>query len=133
MNLASTVVAGYTRRKTEASDQRDAGFSMRRRLAPAADPRISVTRGRTLAAGWTPRDDELWYTNRVPTPLAIVVNGSPRQVAAGTTVAGLLADLGLGTRVAVERNREIVTRARHAEVELRDGDRLELVTFVGGG
>jgi thiamine biosynthesis protein ThiS len=69
----------------------------------------------------------------VPAPLEIVVNGSPRQVAAGTTVAGLLAELGLGSRVAVERNREIVTRARHAEVELAEGDRLELVTFVGGG
>ena len=49
-------------------------------------------------------------------------------------MSGLLAELGLGGRqVAVERNREIVPRARHAEVELADGDRLELVTFVGGG
>jgi sulfur carrier protein len=52
----------------------------------------------------------------------------------GTTVAGLLAELGLAGRpVAVERNREIVPRARHPETELADGDRLELVTFVGGG
>jgi sulfur carrier protein len=72
-----------------------------------------------------------------PTPgpqLAIVVNGDSRRVAGGTTVAGLLAELGLaGRQVAVERNREIVPRARHTEVELADGDRLELVTFVGGG
>jgi sulfur carrier protein len=73
----------------------------------------------------------------VPTPgnvLAIVVNGDSRTIASGTTVAGLLAELGLAGRpVAVERNREIVPRARHPETELADGDRLELVTFVGGG
>jgi thiamine biosynthesis protein ThiS len=64
----------------------------------------------------------------------VLVNGQPRQVARGLTVAGLIAELGLGDRrVAVERNREVVPRARHAEVELCPGDRLELVTFVGGG
>jgi sulfur carrier protein len=72
-----------------------------------------------------------------PTPgnvLAIVVNGDSRTIASGTTVAGLLAELGLAGRpVAVERNREIVPRVRHPETELADGDRLELVTFVGGG
>ena len=63
-----------------------------------------------------------------------MVNGEPRSVPPGTTVSGLLADLGLGGRaVAVERNREIVPRAQHPAVELTDGDRLELVTFVGGG
>ena len=67
-------------------------------------------------------------------PLSITVNGEPRSVPPGTTVSGLLADLGLGGRaVAVERNREIVPRAQHPAVELADGDRLELVTFVGGG
>jgi sulfur carrier protein len=72
-----------------------------------------------------------------PTPgnlLAVVVNGDSRTVPTGTTVAGLLAELGLAGRpVAVERNREIVPRARHPETELADGDRLELVTFGGGG
>jgi sulfur carrier protein len=64
----------------------------------------------------------------------IIVNGAARQVTAGATVAQLLADLGLaGRRVAVERNRDIVPRARHADVRLQPGDRLELVTFVGGG
>jgi len=66
--------------------------------------------------------------------ITIVVNGDDRQVPGGTTIAALLALLGLGGRpVAVERNREVVPRARHIEVELLDGDRLELVTFVGGG
>ena len=64
----------------------------------------------------------------------IVVNGAPREVARGTTVAALVAELGLeGRRVAVERNRDVVPRARHGEVTLEPGDRLELVTFVGGG
>ena len=64
----------------------------------------------------------------------VVINGQPRTVNAGTTVASLIVELGLGDRrVAVERNREVVPRAAHATTLLADGDRLELVTFVGGG
>jgi sulfur carrier protein len=64
----------------------------------------------------------------------VVVNGQSRLVNRGTTVAVLLDQLGLGGRtVAVERNREVVPRASHASTELSAGDRLELVTFVGGG
>lgn len=66
--------------------------------------------------------------------ISIVVNGEPRAVAPGLTVAGLLDELGLGgRRVAVERNRAVVPRARHADTALADGDRVELVAFVGGG
>ena len=66
--------------------------------------------------------------------LHLTVNGVAREVAAGTTIAGLIDALGLGgKRVAVERNQAIAPRATHAEVVLADGDRLELVTFVGGG
>ncbi|MBP8809059.1 MAG: sulfur carrier protein ThiS [Kofleriaceae bacterium] len=66
--------------------------------------------------------------------MSIVVNGEPRAVAAGTTIAALLAELGLGQRrVAVERNRAVVPRAQHADTALADGDRLEVVAFVGGG
>ena len=66
--------------------------------------------------------------------ITIRVNGDARTVAAGATIAGLLEELGLGgKRVAVERNQAVVPRARHAETTLADGDRLELVTFVGGG
>lgn len=66
--------------------------------------------------------------------LTVVVNGQPREIAEGTTVAQLLALLGLGDRrVAVERNRQVVPRADHGAAVLADGDRLELVTFVGGG
>lgn len=69
-----------------------------------------------------------------PLQINIVVNGEPRRVAAGTTVTGLLSELGLADRrVAVERNREVVPRADHARTALAAGDTIELVTFVGGG
>lgn len=68
------------------------------------------------------------------TSIDVVINGQPRAVEVGTTVSVLLEQLGLGDRkVAVERNREIVPRAQHASTTLAAGDRLELVTFVGGG
>jgi sulfur carrier protein len=52
----------------------------------------------------------------------------------GTTVATLIGELGLaGKPVAVERNREVVPRALHASTVLAEGDRIEVVTFVGGG
>ena len=64
----------------------------------------------------------------------VVINGQSRTVTAGTTVAILIRELGLADRpVAVERNREVVPRARHASTVLADGDRVEVVTFVGGG
>ncbi len=66
--------------------------------------------------------------------MEIIVNGETRQVAEGATVAGLLAELNLtGRYVAVEVNREVVPRAQHAEHRLSPGDRLEIVTLVGGG
>lgn len=52
----------------------------------------------------------------------------------GATVAALLASIGLDTRkVAVERNEEIVPRSTYATVALAEGDRLEIVHFIGGG
>ena len=66
--------------------------------------------------------------------IQVVINGETRTVVQGTTVAALIGELGLGDRrIAVERNREIVPRAEHATTVLLAGDRLELVTFVGGG
>jgi sulfur carrier protein len=63
------------------------------------------------------------------------VNGAPRRVPVGFTVLDLLRELGLGerSRLAVERNHEVVPRARHAATLLAPGDRVEIVTFVGGG
>lgn len=66
--------------------------------------------------------------------IAISVNGEARRVPAGETVAGLLRRLGLAGRpVAVERNRVVLRRADLATTALQDGDRLEIVTFLGGG
>jgi thiazole synthase len=64
----------------------------------------------------------------------IAVNGAPQRVAAGATVAALVETLGLDTaKVAVERNLEIVARSTYRQVELAQGDRIEIVHFVGGG
>jgi thiamine biosynthesis protein ThiS len=66
--------------------------------------------------------------------MQVTVNGQSREVADGTTVAGLLEELRLnGKPVAVEVNLDLVPRQRHAEHRLADGDRLEIVTLVGGG
>lgn len=66
--------------------------------------------------------------------IEVIINGEPRTVLQGTTVAALVTELGLADRrVAVERNREVVPRAEHASTVLQAGDKLELVTFVGGG
>jgi sulfur carrier protein len=64
----------------------------------------------------------------------VIINGQARTVTQGTSIAGLIGELGLsGKPVAVERNREVVPRALHASTVLTSGDRLEVVTFVGGG
>jgi thiamine biosynthesis protein ThiS len=66
--------------------------------------------------------------------LEILVNGTARSIPSPATLADLLTHLALDPRqVVVERNREIVRRARLAEVALADGDAVELVHFVGGG
>jgi sulfur carrier protein len=64
----------------------------------------------------------------------IIVNGEARQLAQPTTIAQLLSELNLPRRgVAVEVNLQLVPRANHEQHQLRDGDRLEVVTLVGGG
>lgn len=66
--------------------------------------------------------------------MQITVNGQPRQVADATTVRDLLSVLNVRVEhCAVEVNLELVPRTRHAERLLREGDRLEIVTLVGGG
>jgi len=66
--------------------------------------------------------------------LALTVNGEPRSIAAGASVADLVAEIGLNpAKVAVERNAVIVPRSTLAQVALTDGDILEIVHFVGGG
>lgn len=66
--------------------------------------------------------------------IQVQLNGDTRAVARGRTVETLLGDLGLHPRlVVVEYNREILDRARYAATEVREGDMLEVVHFVGGG
>jgi thiamine biosynthesis protein ThiS len=66
--------------------------------------------------------------------MRVEINGELRELEDGATIGSLLVSLGLGGRpVAVERNAAIVPRAEHAETALSDGDKLELVQFVGGG
>lgn len=63
-----------------------------------------------------------------------IVNGEQIELPDGLSVAALLQHLGVrAERVAVERNGAVVRKARHAEEKLQPDDRLEIVTFVGGG
>jgi sulfur carrier protein len=67
-------------------------------------------------------------------PVNVSVNGEKREVPAGTTVAGLIRELGLEKAAcAAEVNRTLVPKREHAGRELREGDVVELVTLVGGG
>ena len=66
--------------------------------------------------------------------MRITLNGEEKTLAATTTVGSLLHIMGLADkRVAVELNKEIVPRSRHAEVRLQDNDRVEVVAAIGGG
>jgi sulfur carrier protein len=66
--------------------------------------------------------------------MKVTVNGAGREVPESVTVRQLLDHLGLTEGpVAVEINREVVPRARHAEHRVRPGDEIEVVHFVGGG
>ncbi len=66
--------------------------------------------------------------------IRVTVNGEARELPAGLTLAGLLTHLGLDPRkVAVERNLEIAPRSAYGDIKVADGDRLEIVQFVGGG
>jgi len=64
----------------------------------------------------------------------LIINGEAVETPEALTILGLLEHLGLTTGpVAVERNQEVVPRAEHGTTRLAEGDRLEIVHFVGGG
>ncbi len=66
--------------------------------------------------------------------MRLLLNGEERDVADVLTIADLVGALGLDARkVAVERNLEIAPRSTYADTALADGDRIEIVTFIGGG
>ena len=66
--------------------------------------------------------------------IRITVNGEPREIAAGSTVASMLQQLNVtGERVAVELNRAIVRKAGWSATPVPEGSQVEIVEFVGGG
>src|SRR5580658_4617250 len=66
--------------------------------------------------------------------LNLRINGEHRTLVGPVRLDGLLAQLGFDSaKIAVERNAEIVPRSTYATVELGEGDRLEIVHFIGGG
>jgi len=66
--------------------------------------------------------------------MKLIINGEDRTVVKPLTLQGLVEHLGMkADRVAVELNRDIVPRDQWARTELVEGDRLEIVHFVGGG
>ena len=66
--------------------------------------------------------------------MRVTLNGTQREFEPGTTLAELVQSLQLKTdRIAAERNLALVPRAQYAQTVLAEGDKLEIVTFVGGG
>ena len=66
--------------------------------------------------------------------MRVELNGEPKELAEGTTLLSLIEQLSLAPeRVAVELNREVVRRADWPSTQLSEGDRVEVVHFVGGG
>jgi sulfur carrier protein len=66
--------------------------------------------------------------------MRLLINGEERSLTGVRDIAALVAALGLNPRkVAVERNLEIVPRSLYAATAIADGDRIEIVNFVGGG
>ncbi|MCG8591805.1 MAG: sulfur carrier protein ThiS [Proteobacteria bacterium] len=72
-------------------------------------------------------------TEGTQTEFVIQLNGEARRLPVGTTVATLLSELELASRVAVARNREVVPRSSYASTTLAAGDRVEILEAVGGG
>ncbi|MBI1236303.1 MAG: sulfur carrier protein ThiS [Alphaproteobacteria bacterium] len=66
--------------------------------------------------------------------MKLTINGETQDFADGLTISGLVEALGLHPKkVAIERNLAVVPKSLHAETRLSEGDRIEIVQFVGGG
>ncbi|MCA9040026.1 MAG: sulfur carrier protein ThiS [Planctomycetaceae bacterium] len=66
--------------------------------------------------------------------MRVTINGEERQIDDGLSLAQLIEQLKMNPKfIAVERNRELVPRAVHADCTLEENDQLEIVTLVGGG
>jgi sulfur carrier protein len=74
------------------------------------------------------------FTDKITAKMKIQINGEDRDCAAPLSLEALLTQLGMkADRVAVELNRTIVPREEWTRTALKEGDRLEIVHFVGGG
>lgn len=72
--------------------------------------------------------------SQTPDQISLTINGEAMQAPKDSTLADLVARLGLDIRkLAIERNLEIVPRSEYAATRLQAGDQLEVVHFVGGG
>jgi len=66
--------------------------------------------------------------------MTVTINGEAHQIPDGLSVAAMIEQLGMtGNRVAIERNLDILPRARWQETRVQPGDKFEIVHFVGGG
>jgi thiamine biosynthesis protein ThiS len=66
--------------------------------------------------------------------MTIILNGDPIDLAGPLTLSALLAQLGVDPRrVAVEHNLSVIKRANYESTQIREGDQVEIVNFVGGG
>jgi thiazole synthase len=66
--------------------------------------------------------------------LRVTINGEERKFETAVSIDRLLGELGLEpAKIAVERNLEIVPRSQYRDITVADGDRLEIVHFIGGG
>jgi thiamine biosynthesis protein ThiS len=66
--------------------------------------------------------------------VTVTINGERREIPEGLTVAALLQHIGMpAERVAIERNSDILPRARWLETKVQPDDSFEIVHFVGGG
>ncbi len=66
--------------------------------------------------------------------MQITINGEPQNLATISTIAQLMAQLGVEPKsVAVECNSHIIPKSRYEETPLADGDVIEIISFIGGG
>jgi thiamine biosynthesis protein ThiS len=85
-----------------------------------------------LQSGKQNLENNVWKP--VSGKMTLQINGENREFGDGILLSALFEQMGMkADRVAVERNGEIVPRGRWRETALADGDRLEIVHFVGGG
>ncbi len=86
-----------------------------------------------LVLRWNAREGK-WVQTSGEKELQIILNGQPKNITEGVSVSSLLAELSDDQKgFAVERNKEIVPKGLHKTTILKDGDKLEIVQFVGGG